>query len=301
MRIESPIVIVKLILAWRKPSLIAMSCFGLLQAIPLSSSCKGQAPHSTSPAFTAATIKPSDPNRPNIDRSSLGWNPGGSFQAKSMSLKQLIEFAHDIGYLDVDQRIIGGPKWIGSAKFDIEAKCDEETTITFGKLPEKQQIRLQQSLVQSLLADRFKLQMHHETRRLPVYALVLAAGRPRMKPSADTNPDEFSDTNGPPGNWRADGVMMQALANDLSGLPEMGGKIVIDKTGLKGAFDFTLKWTPDLTMGAAPPGPESDLKSDPSAPSLLTALQEQLGLKLITSKEPVDVIVIDAAALPSAN
>jgi uncharacterized protein (TIGR03435 family) len=270
-------------------------------AVSFAQFCRAQSLPSTSPAFTAATIKPSDPNRPNIDRSSLGWNRGGSFEARAMSLKQLIEFAHDFGYLDVDQRIIGGPKWIGSAKFDIEARCDDETTGTFGKLHEKQQIRLQQSLVQSLLADRFKLQMHHETRRLPVYALVLAAGKPHMKPSANANPDEFSDTNGPPGNWRADGVMMQALADDISGLPEMGGRIVVDKTGLEGAFDFTLKWTPDPTMGAAPPGLDSGIKSDPSAPSLLTALQEQLGLKLITSREPVDVIVIDAAELPSAN
>ncbi len=216
-------------------------------------------------------------------------------------MKQLIEFASDMDYLDVDERIVGGPKWIGSAKFDIQAKCDEEKTNVIGKMSEKQQIRLQQSMVQTLLADRFRLRTHHESRRLPVYALILANDKPRMKPSGDANPDEFSDTNGPPGNWRADGVMMKALANDLSSLPEIGGKIVVDKTGLKGAFDFTLKWTPDPTMGDAPPGPDSGVKIDPSTPLLFTALREQLGLKLESSKEPVDVIVIDSAELPSPN
>jgi uncharacterized protein (TIGR03435 family) len=261
--------------------------------------CAAQAP-AASPTFIAATIKPSDPNRTETG-SSMGWNAGGSFEARSVSLKQLIEFAQDYGYLDVDQRIVGGPKWTGSAKFDIKANCDEATASTFGKAPEKQQIRLQQSMVQSLLADRFKLRTHHELRRLPVYALVLASDKPRVKPSADATPDEFSDTEGPPGNWKADDVMMKALADDLSGLPEIGGKIVVDKTGLKGAFAFTLKWTPDPTMGATPPGPDSGVKPDPSAPSLLTALREQLGLKLITSKEPVDVIVIDFAELSSPN
>ena len=96
-------------------------------------------------------------------------------------------------------------------------------------------------------------------------------------------------------------MTMAELASDLSALPEVGGRIVSDKTGLKGRFDFTLKWTPDPTMGAMPPGPDSGVESESSAPSLLTALQEQLGLKLESTKEPVDVIVIDSAELPTPN
>jgi uncharacterized protein (TIGR03435 family) len=91
-----------------------------------------------------------------------------------MSLKQLIEFVQDFGYIDVDQRIVGGPKWLGSAKFDIEARCDEETAHAFGRMPVKQQIRAEQNMIQALLADRFKLRTHHEMRRLAVYALVQA-------------------------------------------------------------------------------------------------------------------------------
>jgi len=282
-----------------RPSRLTCAVFSLV--ISLAQFCAAQSIPSSSPNFAAATIKPSDPNRTNPERSSLGWNPGGSFGAKSMSLKQLIEFAHDIGYLDVDQRIIGGPKWMRSAKFDIEAKCDEATASTFGKLSVKQQIRVQQSMVQALLVDRFKLRSHHELRRLPVYVLVQARSGSKMKSAAAPENEELRDADGPPGNWHGDGVKMEDLANDLGALPEIGGRIVVDKTSLNGRFNFQLKWTPDPTMSADPATSPKAAKSDPSAPSLLTALQEQLGLKLETSKESVDVIVIDSAEQPSPN
>jgi len=262
--------------------------------------CVAQALASSSPGFTAATIKPSDPNRAETD-GDIGLSPGGSFHAKAQSLRELIEFAQDIGYYNVDQRIVGGPKWIVSVKFDIEAKSDEETMSAFGKMPLKQQIRSEQNMVQALLVDRFKLRTHHEMRRLPVYALVQAKGGSKMKPSRKTGDEELGDADGPPGNWKATSVTMKVLANELSSLPEIGGKIVVDVTGLKGSFDLVLRWTPDLTMGAAPPGTDDGLKSDSSAPSLLTALQEELGLKLESTKEPVDVIVIDSAELPTPN
>jgi uncharacterized protein (TIGR03435 family) len=247
-----------------------------------------------------ASIKPSDPNRAEAD-GSVGFTPSGSFHAKSQSLKEIIEFVQDFGYYNVDQRIVGGPKWLGSSKFDIEAKCDEETGRAFGKMPLKQQIRAEQKMVQALLVDRFKLRTHHEFRRFSVYALVQAKSGSKMKLLGKTGEDELGDADGPPGNWKATGVTMKVLANELSSLPEIGGKIVVDRTDLKGNFDFVLRWTPDPTMGAAPPGADGGLKSDSSAPSLLTALQEQLGLKLETTKAPVDVIVIDSVDLPSPN
>jgi uncharacterized protein (TIGR03435 family) len=123
----------------------------------------------------------------------------------------------------------------------------------------------------------------------------------KIKPSTKAGDEDLGSAERSPGNWKGDGVTMEQLASNLSALPEVGGRIVTDKTGLKGRFDFTLKWTPDPTMGATPPGPDSGVKSDSSAPSLLTALQEQLGLKLEMAKEPVDVIVIDSAELPTPN
>jgi uncharacterized protein (TIGR03435 family) len=262
--------------------------------------CGAQAMAASSPGFVVATIKPSDPNRSD-NRSSIGFGAGGSFEAKSMSLKQLVEFVQDFGYLDVDERIAGGPKWLGSAKFDIEAKCDDGTARAFGTMPVKQRIRTEQDMIQGLVADRFKLRTHHEIRRLPVLALEEAKSGSKMKPSVKTGEDGFGGTDGPPGNWRGNGVTMAELAGDLSSLPEIGGRIVVDKTGLNGRFDFTLKWPPDSTMGALPQRPDSGVESDSSAPSLPTALQEQLGLKLEMAKEPVDVIVIDSAEMPTPN
>jgi uncharacterized protein (TIGR03435 family) len=191
---------------------------------------------------------------------------------------------------------------MGTAKFDIRAKCDEETARAFGALPLKRQLSEQESMVQGLLADRFKLRVHHETRMLPVFALVsLKGGGSRMKPSANADPEEPNEAEGPVGDWKAKGVAMNEFASQLSTLPELVGRMVVDKTDLKGKFDFALKWTPDTTMGAAPPSPESGLRRDASVPSLLTALEEQVGLRLKSSKEPVDVIVIDSAELPTAN
>jgi uncharacterized protein (TIGR03435 family) len=266
----------------------------------LTSLCGAQVLASSSPTFVVATIKPSDPNRAE-DAASVGFSPGGSFDAKSQSLKELIEFVQDFGYYDVDQRIVGGPKWIFSARFDIEAKCDEDTARAFGKMPLKQQVHAEQIMVQALLADRFKLATHRETRRLAVYALVQEKSGSKVKPSAKAGEKDEGGAEGPPGNWDGNGVTMAELARDLSALPEIGGRVVSDKTDLNGRFDFTLKWTPETTMGARPPGPDSGVKPDSSVPSLFTALQEQLGLKLEMTKEPVDVIVIDSAQLPTPN
>jgi uncharacterized protein (TIGR03435 family) len=268
--------------------------------------CPAVAPQAAVPSnpspfsFVVATIKPSDPNRPK-DNPSFGFNASGSFDAKSQSLKELIEFVFDMSYFDVDQRIVGGPSWLGSTKFDISAKCDEESSRAFGRMRLKDQFHAEQSMVQALLAERFNLHLHHETRQLRVYALVLARGGSRMQPSSGHVLDELDDANGPPGNWKAKDVTMKAFASDLSSLPEIGGKIVVDKTGLKGAFNFGLRWTPDLAAGAAAPAQDEGAEPDPTAPSLPTALQEQLGLKLEWTRAAVDVIVIDSAELPSAN
>jgi uncharacterized protein (TIGR03435 family) len=207
----------------------------------------------------------------------------------------------DFGYYNVDQRIVGGPKWLGSSKFDIEAKCDEETVRAFGRMSLKQQILAEQNMVQALLVDRFKLRTHHELRRFPVYALVQAKSGSKMKLSGKTGADELGDADGPPANWKATGVTNEIARQRAFVAPWVRRQDCVHRTGLKGSFDFVIRWTPDPTMGAAPPGDDEGLKSDSSAPSLLTALQEQLGLKLESTKEPVDVIVIDSAELPTPN
>jgi len=261
--------------------------------------CSAQATASSSPRFVVATIKPSDPNRTEAG-GDIGFSPGGgSFDAKAESLKELIEFAENFGYYDVDQRIIGGPKWIGSSKFDVAAKCDEETARAFGKMSLKQQLHTEEEMVHAFLTDRFKLRTHHEMRRLTVLALVRVKGGPGIRTSKAGEEDP-GGAEGPPGNWEGHGVSMAVFAGNLSALPEVAGRIVVDKTGLTGGFDFKLKWTPEA-MADVPPSFDGRTKSDSPAPSLFTALPEQLGLKLKLMREPVDVIVIDSAQPPTPN
>ena len=231
----------------------------------------------------------------------MGFNAGGSMQGRGVTLKELIELAYDIGYLGVDQRLVGGPKWIGAARFDIDAKCDDELERSFTKNPIAQQMATEQAMMRALLADRFKLRLHHEKRELPVLVLVTARKGSKLTPTSATDSYEPFGPDGPPGNWRAKGVSMEELASNLSSLPEAESRIVTDRTGLKGKFDFKLNWTPEPPADAPATATDGGLKSDPAAPSLVEALEEQLGLKLESSKEPVDVLVIDSAEMPTAN
>ena len=173
-------------------------------------------------------------------------------------------------------------------------------------------------MVQALLADRFKLKVHHETKELPVYALTVwknwiyeadAVGGNGASWSPDAGPD------GKPSKSTWHGLQMQGrgqmegrgatpdmLANVLGFQPEIGGRMVIDKTEIKGTYDFLLKWTPDPGLGTSTsPFGNSGAPVDPTGPSLFTALREELGLTLDATKAPVDTIVIDSVELPSEN
>lgn len=284
--------------ATRCALIAACACVGLSALAIAQAQKSASTPALAAPAYEVATIKSSDPER---TEGNIGFNAGGSFQARGITLRELIQLAYDLGYFAVDQRIVGGPKWIGTSKFDLDAKCDDQTASSFAKTPIKKQLPTEQAMIRGLLADRFNLRVHHENRQLPVLMLVPAHGGPKLTASANADSDDPFGPDGPPGNWKAEGVSMEGLASGLSALPDVNGRIVIDKTGLKGKFDFTLKWIPDTTMDATPATNDDGLKQDPSAPSLLKALEEQLGLKLESSKEPVDVLVIDSAELPSAN
>lgn len=173
-------------------------------------------------------------------------------------------------------------------------------------------------MIQSLLADRFKLKVSHSTRELPVYALVVAKTGPKLhdaKPG-DTYPNGIKGPDGRPvggagmmrmrpGQLIGQGFSIASLAGLLS---QQLGRTVMDQTGLKGNYDFTLQWTSDQRPVAMPAGPvgvssgaDGVPPSDSSGPSIFTALQEQLGLKLESTKGPVDIIVIDHIERPSEN
>jgi uncharacterized protein (TIGR03435 family) len=248
---------------------------------------RAQQPSTPRPAFEVASVKPGDPDN-RIWR--LGSMPGGRFAANNASLKLLIQMAYDVR----SHQISGGPNWLDSAKYDIDAKPDSATAIPPGPASATQ-MRL---MLQSLLEERFKLKLHRELREEPVYELVVAKGGPRMPQATDTlkQPGQGLMRMGR-GQLTGTAVAISFLVSTLS---QQLGRSVIDKTGLTGQYDFDLKWTPELGEFQFPTG-DAGPPPDPSGPSVFTAIQEQLGLKLESNKGPVDVLVIDHAEQPSEN
>jgi uncharacterized protein (TIGR03435 family) len=181
----------------------------------------------------------------------------------------------------------GLPSWADKDKFDIEAKADDDTTAAMEKLSMPEQANLGREMLQSLLADRFRLGVHYESKVQPIYELVLAKGGFKLKPlPADQKPGGMS---GRPGEMILHGKSIADLAHWLS-ISNPAGRTVVDKTGVTGNYDIDLKWTPDDQQGTPDAGP-----------TLFTAIEEQLGLKLEPAKGPVDTLVIDHVEKPSEN
>jgi uncharacterized protein (TIGR03435 family) len=179
--------------------------------------------------------------------------------------------------------------------FDIQAKIDPAVYEKMKTLSRDQFHQQFEQMIRQLLADRFKLAVHPETRQLPVYALVVAQNGPKLQPAKD--PDAGTSLSSRRGQLTAKGVSSAQLAEKFTrSLSDELGRIVIDKTGLTGRYDLTLKWTPDIG-----PAPLLNGEPDTSAPSIFTAIQEQLGLKFESTKGPVPVLVVDHAELPSEN
>jgi uncharacterized protein (TIGR03435 family) len=281
--------------------------FGLLN-IPQVRAQSTQTTGAPLPSFEVASIKP---NRSQEDRFFISMAPG-RFTATGATTKFLIEEAYNVK----DFQVSGGPSWINSERYDIDAKEEDSLVEELQKLPPDQraeQIRLR---VQSLLADRFKLTFHREAKELPVYALVVAKNGPKIQEAkpGDSYPNGVKGLDG-----RAHGGLMRMGRGQLTGqaiplaslammLSQQLGRTVLDKTGLKGKYDFTLQWTPDQTQGAMLMGPEGGRPAtdnppppESSGPSIFTAIQEQLGLKLESQKGPVEILVIDHVEKPSEN
>jgi len=212
----------------------------------------------------------------------------GHFKALNVTLSALIHWAFDMP----ETRILGAPGWARTTRFAIDATSDPSVDAAMHNLTSQAGSLQKKKMVQALLADRFKLAAHTETRELPIYVLVAAKGGPRL---------DAPDKNGTVLNHGRDHIEIQGFTNSVATLAEElsqeTGRDVVDKTGIAGRYHLTLKWTPD---DAAGPSPGSGATAD-SGPSLFTALEEQLGLKLEPAKGPVQVLVIDRAEMPSAN
>lgn len=244
-------------------------------------------------SFEVASIK--------LDKSGSGSSHSdfdhGRFMATNVRVKSLMEYE---AYGITGAQIAGGPGWLNSEAFDISAKVDDATIEQMKTLDGDQLRQLNQQLFQQLLTDRFKLAVHWETKELPVYALVVAKGRAKLTQSkeAEGGTSVSSGNSGQMAQMTAKGVTMARLAQTLTqSLSRDLGRIVIDKTGMEGTYDLALQWIPDDGSAAA-----ANASNENSAgSSIFTALQEQLGLKLESTKGPVKTLVIDHIEQPSEN
>ena len=249
----------------------------------LTISAFGQIPTPVSPdsstgtlRFQVATIKPSHSEEPRAMQIR-----GNRFATTETSLVDLLKYAYGIH----EQEIIGGPKWLGTQRFDLV--CDPETETR----PSSDEFK---TMVQNLLADRFHLTAHHETRDLSVFEIVPAKNGPRLTKSTRP-PDGIPVVGYSPGQLSVGNATMTDLATFLQRF--VADRPVFDGTGITGKYDLTLRWTPDESQAEA--GRSADLNH--SLPGLFTSIQEQLGLKLQEEKRPARVLVIDHVDMPSEN
>jgi uncharacterized protein (TIGR03435 family) len=263
-----------------------------------------------SPKFEVASVKPNTSGTGFIN---ISVQPGGRFTAINVPLRLLILNAHRVQ----EYQLVGVPDWATNERFDISAKAEGEIRPpTPGGPPSPVQFMLQ-----ALLEERFKLAVHRETRDMPIYALTLARADGKlgqqMKPSTTDCAAFAAARRGqpppgppPPGERPTCGTRMMPgnISGGSMGLPQLATnlsmltrRVVVDRTGLTGGFDIDLAFTPDQMPGPPPPGAPPPPAIDPNGPSIFTAVQEQLGLKLEATRGPVEVLVVDHVERPTPD
>jgi uncharacterized protein (TIGR03435 family) len=258
------------------------------------------------PAWDVSTVKPASPDA----RSSVFQATPDGLKITNVPLWTAVREAFGIG----NDRLFGGPAWARTTAFDIEAKVAPEDAPKLKALTMDQR----RPMIVSLLEERFGLKYHHGTRELPMYELVVAKGGVKMqasKPDVDLAGAPPPAPGQPPSPGRHMLMMdgsghIESIGTGTSGLVRLLsaqlGRTVVDKTGLTGDYDFKLDWTPDnavsaMTRNGDPGAVDNASSRGTGGPSLFAALEEQLGLKLVSTKGPVDVIVIDQLEQPTAN
>jgi uncharacterized protein (TIGR03435 family) len=243
-----------------------------------------QAQSLSQPEFEAASIKRSEPG--NLRGSTFEFLPGGGLRIVNGTLRAILETAFEIR----EFQILGGPGWVNSEQYDILARSTDSGSNQAGATNDLRVVRLR---LQALLAQRFNLEAHRETRELPEYALQVAKNGPKF-----LQDDTSGSPNGPrTGIQRSCGQMIgtdATMANLSLMLARQLDRPVVDRTGLTGKYNFQFTWTPDT--GPCPGSPNSS-----DGPSIFTALQEALGLRLESIRGPVDSLIIDHADRPSEN
>lgn len=266
---------------------------------------RAQSPDSGEPTFEVATVREntSGETRTRIELVNARFN------VINMTLRELVAIVYptDGGRFRHANQLVGGPGWFSSARFDIIARAEGSRgdtnrpgfTATAADREAVERVRL---MVRRLLAERFKLRVHHESRQLPIYELVIANSSGALGPDLRRSPTDCMEEwkkqgmpdarnlacgsiQGRPGKVVGHTVETGAFVRDLY---DWTGRPVIDRTGISDRVDFTLTWAPENA-------PDSD------APSIFTAVQEQLGLKLQPARGSVDVLVVDSAERPTPD
>jgi len=303
--------------AWSKTLLATIAVMTL--AAPVAIGALTTAPRSLVTDLTTANRKASfeastvAPNKTGTNRVMMRMAPGGVWDASNVTLESMIRLAYRLQ----EVQLVGGPAWIYSDRFDIQAQSAQ------GVAPAQFGERMQ-----SLLTDRFNLKLHRETRELPIYALVVRNDRGRGKAltpaavdcvafardraasarggAATPSPQRPGErptcgTMAAPGRLAGGGVTMEQLASSLA---QYAGRLVVDRTGMSGSFDYELRFAHEPALrgrgpGGGLPGPEPVAPHDAGAVSIFAAVQDQLGLQLDARRAPVDVVVIDSADQPT--
>jgi uncharacterized protein (TIGR03435 family) len=235
------------------------------------------------PTFDVATIKLSRPD----EHGPRFWFQQRRFSVIHTSLSNLVQFAYGLQ----QRQLAGVPDWVSSESYDISAEPDGDG---------EPSLKQWQSMVKKLMADRFQLKFHYEKRELPVYILAVAKTGPKMTKSQSDPSASTGLGFGPPGSFGATNATMADFAGAIG--QAILDRPVVDQTGLTGRFDFRLTWTPDESRAGGVGGYRpSATESADAPPDLFTAIQEELGLNLESTKAPIDVLVIDHVERPSAN
>lgn len=246
--------------------------------------------------FDVVSVKP---NTSEHDMIGIFHKPD-SVLGTNVSLKMLIHDAYGVR----EDLIFGGPGWVDSSAYDFEGKMTSTAADAMKVMTKDQRTAATRQMMQHALVDRFKLKIHAEKKTLPIYELVLAKGGSKLKIADPNNtyPHGIKSPEGIPksglmgisGNrMEGQGIAVTSIVNFLSAHLEY---TVIDKTGLTGRYDVVLTWNPEDD-----PGSQANGASDSNSPHLFTALQEQLGLKLVSAKGSVDTLVIEGAEKPAEN
>lgn len=238
--------------------------------------------HVTSPQFEVAAIKPAKPGDGNHN-----WNDStDQVSIENYTLRRLISVAYG---LKSELQVIGGSRWVDTQPFDLVAKIEAADVANMRKMDNRARHQERNRMLQALLADRFGLKVSRAERKLPVYALMVTKSGAKVLLSKiqQSHSSELSTYNG---RMIATNVSMDDLAHDLGIFDEVHDRVVVNRTGLSGTYDFKMNFTRDDGAG---------IPQDAKYPGLFTALKEQLGLELKPQKAPVEVIVVESATEPA--